>query len=205
MPCLNHPAVLDDLIVCWRCRRSFCRNCSVELQSYFFCPDCKPLQVRDILAGTDMVTLDYAPNGKRFAAWLIDGLIKFAAGFVVNMGTQLGTMVVFGNRGPEASMIGSILGFILGQLLEMLYEGVMLSKNNGQTLGKMVVRIRVVTPEGSPISAQQAWWRAGFRTLLNFAMCGCQMASFFDGAFVFGAERTTLHDLVAQTRVVNVD
>lgn len=206
MPCLNHPAILDDLIVCWRCRQSFCRNCSVELQSYFFCPNCKPLQVRDILAGTDMVTPDYASHGKRFAGWLIDGLIKYIVGTMVNLGAQLGLMLIVGNRSVEVSMLGTFFGFILSQALEMSYEALMLSKNKGQTLGKMLVGIRVVTLEGSPISMQQAWWRAGFRTLLNFSTCTCFcMAWLLDGSFVFGSERTTLHDLVAQTRVVNVN
>lgn len=206
MPCLHHPGVVDDLIVCWRCRRQFCRNCVVELQSFYFCPECKPLQVRDILAGTDMVNPDYASNGRRALAWLIDGLVKFAFEFAAGMiGNVIGLIAARANA-TEAGLAGQILCFFLGQACSIVYEAVMLTRNKGQTLGKMAVGIRVVTPEGNPISAGQAWWRSSFKVILNMAMCTCGcMAWLLDGAFVFGVERATMHDLVAQTRVVNVD
>jgi len=206
MPCVNHPGILEDLIVCWRCRRSFCHNCAVELQSFFFCPDCKPLQVRDILAGTDLVTPDYASNGKRLVAWIVDGVVKAIVSIGIAAVLQITIVVIMQNRSPEAAMFANIIGQLLIQVCEVLYEGLMLSKANGQTVGKMLVGIRVVTPEGNRISAAQAWWRAGFRSILNFSTCTCgPLAWLLDGAFVFGAERTTLHDLVERTRVVNVN
>lgn len=206
MPCIHHPDAVDDLIVCWRCRRTFCRNCVVELQSYYFCADCKPLQVRDMLAGTDMLSPDYAPLGKRLGGWLIDGMVKSAVGFAIGFTGQLIAMAAVQSKAPEIGMAVNIAFFLVGQACEVAYEALMLSRNNGQTLGKMAVGIRVTTVDGNPIAAAQAWWRAMFKVILNFASCTCGcVAWLLDGAFVFGPERTALHDLAAQTRVVNVD
>lgn len=206
MPCVNHPGELDELIVCWRCRRSFCHNCVVELQTYYFCTDCKPLQVRDLLAGTDLLSPNYAPFGKRLGGWVIDGLMKGAVSFAFGFFGQLLVLATLGNTRPHIGMAINILFFLAGQSCEVIYEAWMLSKNNGQTLGKMAVGIRVVTVDGNQISVQQALWRASAKVVLNFATCTCGcIAWMLDGAFIFGSERAALHDLMAQTRVVNVE
>ena len=43
----------------------------------------------------------------------------------------------------------------------------MLSMKNGQTVGKMALRLRVVRPDGSPITTGQAWGRAVMRLVLG--------------------------------------
>ena len=73
----------------------------------------------------------------------------------------------------------------------------MLQTKNGQTLGKMALKVRVVRPDGSPISPGQAWGRVAMRTIL-----GCLWIVDYIPAF-FTPERTTLHDMVAGTRVVD--
>ena len=72
----------------------------------------------------------------------------------------------------------------------------MLSLKNGQTLGKMALRLRVVRPDGSRITAADAWGRTLMRMLL-----GCVAIVDYIPYF-FTAEKTTLHDVIAGTRVV---
>ena len=72
----------------------------------------------------------------------------------------------------------------------------MLSMKNGQTVGKMALRLRVVRPDGSRISNGQAWGRAVMRLVL-----GCLFIVDYIPYF-FTDEKTTLHDMVAGTRVV---
>jgi uncharacterized RDD family membrane protein YckC len=69
--------------------------------------------------------------------------------------------------------------------------------SRGQTLGKMAVGIKVVTPEGQEIGAGQAWARALVRQVFfsYFALVNVLPA-------LFTKQRTAVHDLAAKTRVV---
>ena len=60
---------------------------------------------------------------------------------------------------PDLGLGTTALLTIGGAAAVFLYEGLMLS-SRGQTLGKMAVGIKVVTPEGQEIGAGQAWSRA---------------------------------------------
>ena len=72
----------------------------------------------------------------------------------------------------------------------------MLSMKSGQTLGKLAVKVQVVRPDGRPISTGQAWGRAVMRLVL-----GCLWIVDYLPAF-FTEQKTTLHDMVAGTRVI---
>lgn len=209
MPCQNHPDVLDGLVTCWRCRREFCAaNCAIELQHYFFCANCKTAQVRDLLAGTDMAGPDYATMDKRFGAWMIDGMIKFGISFGIGRVGNIISMGFFNTSNPtlNAWAVGLLLFFsLLGYAGGMCYEGFMLAGNKGQTLGKMAVKIRVVTAEGNPITKRQAWWRSVLKLLFFCVGCETCVGVLVDGVFALGHERASLHDLGAKTRVVNTD
>jgi uncharacterized RDD family membrane protein YckC len=74
----------------------------------------------------------------------------------------------------------------------------MMVKKNGQTVGKIVLQVRVVRPDGSPITTGQAWGR----TLLRLVL-GCLIILDYIPIF-FTEEKTTLHDMIAGTRVIDV-
>jgi uncharacterized RDD family membrane protein YckC len=61
----------------------------------------------------------------------------------------------------------------------------------------MALKVRVVRPDGSPITSGQAWGRAAMKMIF-----GCIWFADYLPAF-FTQEKTTLHDLVASTRVVD--
>jgi uncharacterized RDD family membrane protein YckC len=69
--------------------------------------------------------------------------------------------------------------------------------SGGQTVGKKALSIKVVTAEGAEITPGQAWGRAASRLLIGI-FCWP-----IDYLVAFGEERTTLHDMMAKTRVVN--
>jgi uncharacterized RDD family membrane protein YckC len=75
----------------------------------------------------------------------------------------------------------------------------MLQFKDGQTLGKMALKVRVVRPDGSPMSTGQVWGRVVMRTVL-----GCLWIVDYIPAF-FTQEKTTLHDMIAGTRVVDAN
>jgi len=206
MHCQNHPDVIDGLVECWRCGREFClANCVIELQETPFCADCKTAQVRDILAGTDMRSLDFATLKRRRFAWIIDGLLKF--GILIGA-SQLGNVIIQFATGPvRRGQLGTEFAlmtfFIAGQVAGMCYEAVMMAYNKGQTLGKMAMNIRVVTAEGNPVSTKQAWWRATLKMMFFCFGCEVGVGVLIDAIFALGQERASLHDLGAKTRVVN--
>jgi uncharacterized RDD family membrane protein YckC len=97
---------------------------------------------------------------------------------------------------PESMMWLQPLSWlwIIGQFV---YEGLMLAAR-GQTVGKIAMKVKVVRPDGSDISTGQAWGRAAMRHVLVSCLCIINYLPAF-----FTLEKTTLHDMVASTRVVN--
>jgi uncharacterized RDD family membrane protein YckC len=80
----------------------------------------------------------------------------------------------------------------------IVYEGLMLQRRS-QTLGKMALGLKVVTPEGRSIGRGQAWGRAALKILLG----SCMGIDYIPALFT--RERTCFHDMLARTRVVRLD
>lgn len=202
MPCLNHPTVEERLRRCARCGQAFCRDCVVELAGASYCASCKEEWVRDFQSGVVMGGLELAGVGYRLVAWLIDALVLYAASCVLAMPLVLVAMGLMATQRAETSIAGLVLQLAtvpLRLLVPMLYEGFML-KARGQTLGKMALSLKVVTPEGRDIRPREAWLRG----LAKGVMYGCCLFPFDLLVGVFTWERTCLHDLFAKTRVVRV-
>jgi uncharacterized RDD family membrane protein YckC len=193
MACTNHPAVSVGLVRCRRCGQGFCRNCVVALRGQYYCARCKSDQVRDIQSGTEAGVLELATIGRRFGAQTVDGLVF---GLVI-LPFYIFLFLAGGGAAPSDPSVGLTALLTIGTAaLVFVYEGLMLS-SRGQTLGKMAVGIKVVTPEGQDISAGQAWRRALVRQVFfsYFALVNVLPA-------FFTKQRTPIHDLAAKTRVV---
>ena len=194
MACLNHPAVNVGLVRCRRCGQTFCRSCVVALRAQYYCARCKTDQLRDIQSGTEAGVLELATVGRRFGAQWVDGTL-FGILFVPVWIMMFGGLSARQAQ-PDVSVGLTALLTIAGAALLFVYEGLMLS-SRGQTLGKMAVGIKVVTPEGRDITAGQAWGRALVRQVFfsYFALFNYLPA-------LFTKQRTAVHDLAAKTRVV---
>lgn len=193
MLCRNHVDVAEGVRRCARCGAPFCPDCLVELSGRPYCGTCKSEQLLDVRSGVDRSQLQFASILKRFGAVFLDSLL-----IVIPMYTIMGIFVFLpATQGQEPNPLMNLIGVPFA-LLSLVYEGLMLQHKNGQTLGKMALKVRVVRPDGSPISAGQAWGRVAMRTVL-----GCLWIVDYIPAF-FTAEKTTLHDMVAGTRVVEI-
>jgi uncharacterized RDD family membrane protein YckC len=199
MTCVNHASVTAGLLRCQRCQQTFCRNCLVALRGFFYCADCKGQQVRDIQSGTEAGVLELASVGRRFAAMWLDGMLQ---GFVIAVPVLL---VIFlgASAGPtDPQQFEKTMGLVMIPLMFALvammvvYEGLMLA-SRGQTLGKMAVGIKVVTPEGNDISTGQAWGRAALRQVFFSYFAAINYLPAF-----FTKQKTAIHDLACKTRVV---
>jgi uncharacterized RDD family membrane protein YckC len=192
--CTNHPEVAQGVAFCVRCRRPFCSNCVVRLRGLAYCGSCKTEQVRDIQSGTVPGELELASTGRRFSALWLDSVLFLIIG---GLGGALFLPAILG-RGPQDASVGWAMWALMGAfvVLVIVYEALML-QSRGQTLGKMALGIKVVTPDGSPISPGQAWTRAVLRQVFfSYA----SLINYFPALVT--KQRTCIHDLIAKTRVV---
>lgn len=126
-------------------------------------------------------TYELADIGDRAIALLVDSIIIGTVGGLIGVGGA----AIWG---------GSILGFILGAA----YQWYFLTRQNGQTPGKMLVGIRVIKTDGTAISDAEAVLRyVGYLLNSAIAMIGWIWAA-FDG------NNQGWHDKIANTYVIKV-
>jgi len=195
MPCRNHPDVLEGVRHCSRCGGPFCGDCLVTINDRLYCATCKSEQLLDVRSGIDRTQLQLAGIGKRFGALMIDRILILLPTYALFLFAMFATTNDRGEPNPWVFLLMIPLVLALPA-----YEGLMMQFRNGQTLGKKMMHIRVVRPDGSPLSAGQAWGRTLMRLLLE----GCISFVDYIPAF-FTKEKTSLHDMVAATRVVEID
>lgn len=194
MICRNHVDVSEGVRRCARCGAGFCPDCLVTIGDRPYCATCKTEQLLDVRSGVDRSRMTYAGVLKRIGAIILDNFLLAIPTYAV-MFAVIGFSGVFSGKEPGP---GILLMYIPGFTFPVLYEGLMLSLRNGQTVGKMALSIRVVRPDGSPISGGQAWGRAALRMILSCGIIIDYIPVFFT------EEKTTLHDMIAGTRVIDL-
>ncbi len=200
MPCLQHPAVLENLNSCSRCLKTFCQDCLVELKGNRFCAACKGEAVKDMQSGVSGSDLALASVWRRFFAFWLDAFIQgifmmplfFLFMFSAVKAQQSGQAL------PAAAAGLQILMQLVFVGISLAYEGLFLQFKSA-TPGKMALGLRVVTPDGDPVAAGQAWTRPLIRALLSF----CALVDYLPA--LFRKDKCTLHDLAARTRVIKVN
>jgi uncharacterized RDD family membrane protein YckC len=197
MICRNHVDVSEGVRRCARCGGTFCGDCLVNIQGQPYCAVCKSEQLLDVRSGVDRVHMQYGTVLKRFGAIFLDGLIQAVPIYAIMFGI-MGAAGMFSGGGRQPNPLVFLAIYPPAFAIPLLYEALMLSMKNGQTVGKMALGLRVVRPDGSPISTGQAWGRAGMRLVLNCFWIVDYIPAFFTD------EKTTIHDLVAGTRVVDI-
>ena len=143
-------------------------------------------------------TYELASIGERFLALVIDSMVVGFIGGIVGVG---------GN----ALWGGGILGFILGAA----YQWYFLTQQNGQTPGKMLMNIRVIKTNGTPISDTDAILRyVGYLINSPIIMLGWIWALMDNknqgwhdkiaGTYVVKAEQSSEADVIVSKREVKV-
>jgi uncharacterized RDD family membrane protein YckC len=144
---------------------------------------------------------------RRWPAYLLDLVVRVGVMLVVVFAA-----VMLGAVGAGAVAFAGVL--IIWFLLEWFYGGFFESYWNGQTPGKWVMGIRVLTVEGQPINAMQAVMRNVLRTVDMYPLVSLQVfgdlppvylfPTFFLGLVVMTCNRRfqRLGDLVCGTMVV---
>lgn len=124
-------------------------------------------------------TYDLADISERFIALIIDVVILGMIGGILGVSVDL----LWG---------GGLVGFIISAG----YQWYFLTRQNGQTIGKMIMKIQVIKTDGTPISDMEAIIRyVGYILNTPFLFLGWILA-FFDNT------RQGFHDKIANTYVV---
>lgn len=199
MPCPQHPLIEHGLERCARCDGEFCPDCVAWLRERPYCGPCKFEDVRNLLSGIVPGALDFASRGRRFAGLWLDGFITGMASYALLIPLMLavGTLSTMGEKGREPPVWLALLMYPILLGVPVIYEGLMLQRR-GQTVGKMALGVKVVTPDGGDISRGQAWGRAVLKLIFGSCMGIDYLPAFFTH------DRTCLHDLIAKTRVVRI-
>ena len=199
MACPQHPLALHGLERCASCDGEFCPDCVAWFMGRPYCAPCKFEHVRDLLSGIVPGALDYASRGRRLGGLWLDGFITGIASWALMIPFMIavGTMGALGGPGKEPPVWLALMIYPILFGLPVIYEALMLQRR-GQTVGKMALGVKVVTPDGGEISKGQAWTRAVLKLILGTCMGIDYLPAFFTH------ERTCLHDLIAKTRVVRV-
>jgi uncharacterized RDD family membrane protein YckC len=200
--CKHHPEVREGLQICARCQNYFCEDCLVTVSGEVLCATCKGI-VRASPVG--VAGLRYASIAARGVAQMVDGTLLVSVFYTVlwMVGRLQDFFSISSQQHGWAALVPAFslryLAYALPLMaLNVCYEAIML-RSRSQTLGKILMRIKVVGATGEQLTARQAWLRAAARNGLGLL----SLMVYADYLTVFvGRNRATLHDRLASTRVV---
>lgn len=154
-----------------------------------------PVADLDIPEGENVLAGRWA----RLGGALIDGIISSLFMFPLMYVTGFWEDAMAGNVAVLDTILLGILGFILFVLL----HGYLLAKQ-GQTIGKKLVRTRIVSVDSNEILPL---WKVILVRYLpisvaaNLPMIG-QFLVIIDALFIFGKNKRCIHDLIAGSKVI---
>lgn len=162
------------------------------------------LDTRIQIVTPENIAFEYQVAGpfRRLVAYLIDLAIRLVFLLIV----AIGVMMVFGALGFSGTGVGMIL--LIYFALDWFYGGLFETLWNGQTPGKHLLRLRVLSTTGQPINA----WQAILRNVLRAADAMPVVLTQNLFTFQFGMVAMTMNgrfqrlgDLVCGTMVVIED
>jgi uncharacterized RDD family membrane protein YckC len=150
--------------------------------------------VRDVVRGPAIV---HADPGTRLGAVMLDGLIMAAMTVGPMLVGLLGASVLGGGQRGVAAVVGPVLalvGVLVWTLMTLKYV-----RENGQTIAKKIVGIKVIRSDGSQASLGRIFW---LRNVVNGLLGVIPLYNLVEVLFIFGETRQCLHDKIADTIVV---
>ena len=142
-----------------------------------------------------------AGRGARLGSAIIDGVILLGLWWLVGLVTPWN---IFSPKMAESGFIALVGMQLLGLLLFSIVNGYLLM-TRGQTVGKLLLGMRIVRPDGSAASpGRLIGLRYGVGWLLSALPVVGMVFALVDSLLIFRANRRCVHDLIADTIVVKV-
>ena len=167
-------------------------------------PYAAPAAVVDDVAAWDAYDLENrkAGRGKRLGAVLLDGVVNLIWMLPVFWGASMAADVKQGLK-PAAPMVGlMLLGLAL--LIGVFVINCIMIHRSGQTIGKRALDIAIVRTDGNRVGlARYIFLRVVPIVLISLIPFVGGLINLVDPLLIFGKERRCLHDLIADTIVVD--
>lgn len=183
----------SPVLYCTQCGRQYPGDEMVRFGAATVCANCKDIYAQRLretgqVAGARV----YGGFWIRFVAIFIDGIALWIVNFAIQSVT--GTRIT--NPRDFGAMMGFIgINFIISTAISLFYEAFFLVQY-GATPGKMIFKLKVITPDGGGITWGRAIGRYFAKILSGITlMIGYIMAA-------FDSEKRALHDYIAGTRVI---
>ncbi len=179
---------------CSECGQAWSQEELARFGDRLICANCKIAYTQKLREGVaSAATLTYAGFWIRFIAALLDWVILFVAGMVV----QLPFARILQSQRLEDALMAMGVVYLIDMAIGATYEGLFVSRF-GATPGKMALDLKVVRPDGGPISLGRAVGRyfakivSGMVLMIGYIMAG------------FDSQKRALHDMMCDTRVIKV-
>lgn len=140
-------------------------------------------------------------RGKRLGGAIIDGIIVAIIYVPLIMLSGNWERMLAG----QESQTQAFLIWMVGVTVFLTVNGVLLAQR-GQTIGKLILRMRIVSFE---TNEQLPFWKVYGLRYLPLQLLGLfgvigSLVNLINVLFIFGREKRCLHDYVANTKVVNI-
>jgi uncharacterized RDD family membrane protein YckC len=150
---------------------------------------------------------DGAPDASRWirlGAVLLDGLIGCVC--AVPLLFAIPSLLNSSRNNSEPSPVVMAAFVAMGLLgLALLVVNLVMLARHGQTLGKRIVNVRIVRADRSRAGLGRIFWlRMVVPGLIGAIPFVGMLFRLVDPLFIFGEQRRCIHDLIADTRVVEV-
>ena len=143
-----------------------------------------------------------ASRGARLAAALLDAAMIMAVVFPVGFATGLITFDQ--EKSGKQDLSQQLLGSALGICAYLLIHGWTIWTRQ-QTLGKLVLKIKVVRQDGSPLPpGEYLLKRLGVIWLISLIPFGGQIIGLINPLMIFRKNHHCLHDDIAKSMVIKV-
>jgi uncharacterized RDD family membrane protein YckC len=189
--------------VCAECHKSFREEDMLQYDNSWVCAACKPIFFQRVKEGVVSVgQLNYARIGSRFAAVFVDGIMIGIVCVILLWPLYAAIFSTFSHITPghPPTLPKFSVGFRLYQYtvsygLPAAYE-IFFIGAYGATLGKMLMKVKVVMPDGGRVSYARATGRHFAKILSGIILYIGYLMAFWDD------EKRALHDRICATRVI---
>lgn len=182
---------------CSECGRPHLVEELLEFEGKRVCASCKDIFFQRLREGNaEPEAMVYASIWKRFAALIVDSILVGVVSVPIMFG---GMAILFAqpNQQPSEETVGLFTLAMIGVIgLWVLFYMTWFVGRFGATPGKMLLGIKIVRSDGSPVSYLRAFARFWAHQLsANIMYIGFIIA-------IFDEQRRGLHDHICDTRVI---
>src|SRR6266704_995708 len=148
-------------VVCAECGRIFDKENTIQYGTIRVCASCKPVFMQKLAEGAIIggARLSYASFWTRFGAVSLDGILMYGVNLLMSLSFGFSLNQSVGTHPTAAGDLFTpkrVVVLMLQLILPMAYEVFFIGKY-GATLGKMGLKIKVVTAEGARVSYLRAF------------------------------------------------